>query len=361
MNSDVVIIGGGIAGFLSAYELLQHGVKATIVERGDTGRESSWAGGGILSPLYPWRYPESVTRLASWGQARYEALAHTLYKETCIDPEWIKSGLLFLDTNEKDKAQEWAEQFNISLQAVDSKRVSSLSPALKPSDEAIWMPEVAQMRNPRLMQSMKQWLLDKGIEIRENTPVTGIKIHENRVTGIKTAKGDISVNTVVLAGGAWSREILGDELGSDLKVEPVRGQMLIFRARPDLLPTMVLNEGKYLIPRKDGRILIGSTLEHVGFQKLTTKQALTELKSAAFDMLPELEQYPIEKHWAGLRPGSPEGIPYIGPHPEVDGLFVNTGHFRNGVVLGLASARLLADLVCDQATELDPDPYKLDR
>ena len=361
MNSDVVIIGGGIAGFLSAYELLQQGVKATIVERGETGCESSWAGGGILSPLYPWRYPESVTRLASWGQARYEELAHTLYKESEIDPEWLKSGLLFLDTDEQEKAQAWARQFDIDLQLIDSKRIHELSPSLKPADEAIWMPEVAQMRNPRLMQSLKQFLLDSGIKLRENTPVTGLKIVENRITGVKTVKGEILADTVVLTGGAWSREILGDELGKDLQVEPVRGQMLIFKTRSDLLPTMVMNQGKYLIPRKDGHILIGSTLEYVGFQKVTTQEAFDELKFAAFDMLPELAKYPIEKHWAGLRPGSPEGIPYIGPHPQVAGLFVNTGHFRNGVVLGLASARLLADLVSAHTPVLDLDPYKLDR
>ncbi|MDH5594537.1 MAG: FAD-dependent oxidoreductase, partial [Gammaproteobacteria bacterium] len=147
----------------------------------------------------------------------------------------------------------------------------------------------------------------------------------------------------------------------DLRVEPVRGQMLIFKASPDLLPTMVLNHGKYLIPRKDGHILIGSTLEYVGFQKDTTPAAFDELKLAACDMLPELAKTPIEKHWSGLRPGSPEGIPYIGPHPEVTGLFVNTGHFRNGVVLGLASASLLADLVTNNPPELDPCLYKLDR
>lgn len=361
MNSDVVIIGGGIAGFLSAYELLQHGVKATIVERGETGRESSWAGGGILSPLYPWRYPEPVTRLASWGQVRYEALAHAIYKESGIDPEWLKSGLLFLDTDEKDKARAWADAFDINLEIIDAKRLSDLSPGLKHASDAIWMPDVAQMRNPRLMQSLKQVLIKAGVQIREKTPVNGLKIHDNRVTGVKTEKGDISAEVVVLAGGAWSRAILGEHFGSKIDVEPVRGQMLIFKASPDLLSTMVLNEGKYLIPRKDGHILIGSTLEYVGFQNVTTPEALAELKSAAFDMLPELEKYPIEKHWAGLRPGSPEGIPYIGPHPQVAGLFVNTGHFRNGVVLGLASARLLADFVSGHSPEINPHPYRLDR
>jgi len=361
MNSDVVIIGGGIAGFLSAYELLQHGVKAMIVERGETGHESSWAGGGILSPLYPWRYPSPVTDLAKWGQVRYEALAHTLYKQSGIDPEWLKSGLLFLDTAEQDQAQAWAAEFDVNLELIDSKRISSLAPALKSSAQAIWMPEVAQMRNPRLMQSLKQFLLKAGIDIRENSPVTGLNIVENRITGVKTPNGEIVANKVILTGGAWSRDILGDELGADLQVEPVRGQMLIFKTKPGLLSTMVLDEGKYLIPRKDGRILIGSTLEYVGFQNVTTPEALDELESAAYDMLPALAQYPIEKHWAGLRPGSPAGIPYIGPHPQVAGLFVNTGHFRNGVVLGLASAHLLADLVCEHSPEINPTPYRLNR
>ena len=359
MNSDVVIVGGGIAGFLSACELLRHGVRATIVERSECGRESSWAGGGILSPLYPWRYAEPVTRLASWGQPRYEALADTLYKATGIDPEWLKSGLLMLDTGEQAQATVWARQFGIDLKVIGKESILSISASIVHDNGGIWMENVAQMRNPRLMRALKAYVLDQGVKVLEHRPVTGLKTEQGRISGITTEQGDMLADKVLIAGGAWSRSLLGESLGKGLKVEPVRGQMLLFKAKPELLRTMVLSGGKYLIPRKDGRILVGSTLEYVGFQKVTTEQALTELKAAAFKILPELQNYPIEMHWAGLRPGSPEGVPYIGEHPQIKGLFVNTGHFRNGVVLGLASARLVSDLMTGQPPILEPAPYQI--
>jgi glycine oxidase len=133
--------------------------------------------------------------------------------------------------------------------------------------------------------------------------------------------------------------------GLALQVGPVRGQMLLFKGPPGLVKTMTLYQQRYVIPRRDGRVLVGSTLEYVGYDKQTTPEARAELLRAACELIPELEHQPVEHHWAGLRPGSPQGIPVIGPHPGLDNLFINAGQFRNGVVLAPASARLLADHV----------------
>jgi glycine oxidase len=135
--------------------------------------------------------------------------------------------------------------------------------------------------------------------------------------------------------------------------------MVLFKSSPEVLKHIVLDQGRYLIPRRDGRILMGSTVERVGFDKRTTKAAREELVAAAIARVPALKYAELERHWAGLRPGSPDGIPYIGPHPEVGGLFVNTGHYRNGVVMGLASAQLAANLMLDQPPVVDPEPYLL--
>ncbi|WP_455197011.1 NAD(P)/FAD-dependent oxidoreductase, partial [Kaarinaea lacus] len=164
--------------------------------------------------------------------------------------------------------------------------------------------------------------------------------------------------TVTVACGAWSRQLLRDWL-SRLDVEPVRGQMILFKAQPALLNTMIMRDSHYLIPRRDGRIIAGSTLEYVGFDKNVTPAARQDLLQKATSLIPELANYPIEHHWAGLRPGTSQQLPIISKHPSLSGLFINTGHFRNGVVTAPASARLCVDQILNTSTTLDPAPYCL--
>lgn len=358
---DYLIIGGGISGMLTARELVLAGARVRLLERQQLGQESSWAGGGIISPLYPWRYPEAVSFLADWSQANYQQLASALTLETDIDPEWTQSGLLMLDTDERDEAVEWSVNYGASLEYLQGMALRRCEQALADDiDEGLWMPEVAQVRNPRLLQALRAELELRGVLISEQCEVTDILLEGGRVLGVESSGGRIEADNVIVCSGAWSGQLLNG-LGTELAIEPVRGQMLLYQAEPGLLSRIVLSQGHYLIPRRDGRVLVGSTVEHVGFDKSTTDQALTELQCAALSIVPALSQFPIERQWAGLRPGSPDGVPYIGPYPGVEGLYVNAGHYRNGVVLGLSSARLLADLTLGRHPILDPAPYALDR
>lgn len=358
--SDVVIIGGGLIGMLTARYLAQAGASVTIYEKGEIGRESSWAGGGIISPLYPWRYPDAVTELARWGQQRYEAVAAELKAESGIDPEYLKSGLLLLDIDEQERlgAEKWASRFGYHMEYLGRDGIRALQPNLgETSDHALWMPEVAQMRNPRLVQAVRGSIEALGLTIHEQAPVEDILIEQGAVKGIQLAEGIVPVTKVVVAGGAWSGVLL-KRRGIDLAVEPVRGQMLLFRGEPGLLDHIVLSGSHYLIPRADGRILVGSTLEYVGFDKATTVQGHDELYDFATSLLPPLAELPVEKQWAGLRPGSRDGVPVIGQCGGIAGLYANAGHFRNGVVIGLASARLLADQLLGRETILPSEPYR---
>jgi len=344
---------------LVAWELRAAGAAVTLLERGRLGQEASWAGGGILSPLYPWRYPEPVTRLALWGQVRYRETAQTLLAETGIDPEWTRSGLLILDLDESDRARAWARAHGVPLEVLDAGGVRAAEPAL--AGEAaggIWLPEIAQMRNPRLVKALRRMLERLGVDLREQVEAQRLLVGDGAAVGVETGAGPVSGDAVVVAGGAWSARLLG-ELPHAPAVEPVRGQMILFRGRPGRVRRIVLSGGHYVIPRRDGRILAGSTLEYVGFDKSTTPEARQALWEAAVALIPGLEALEVEHHWAGLRPGSPDGVPYVGEHPEVKGLFVNVGHFRNGVVLGLAAARLLSDLILRREPILDPRDYAL--
>lgn len=356
---DVVIIGAGLCGLLTAYELRGAGLNVMVLDRGEPAREASWAGGGILSPLYPWRYPDPINVLARWGQRAYPALAASLLEQTGIDSEFFPCGLVMFDDGEETMARPWASRWEMPYEVVTGSVPVAAKHCRLGSGNALWFPSIAQIRNPRLTQALVQQLRNSGVVVRGGVSPQ-LVIHAGQIAGVQVQSEWILAKYVVVAAGAWSTQ-LDDRLSQVAKIYPVKGQMLLYRCDPGLLSCMVLSAGRYLIPRRDGRILVGSTVEDVGFDRTLTPEACQELSSFARDTLPQLENAKLEHHWAGFRPATPDGLPYIGEHPEIQGLFVNAGHFRNGVVMGPASARLTAELLLARPPSFDPTPYRLGR
>jgi len=359
MENPVVVIGGGVIGLLTARELVLAGRDVVVLEQSKIGQESSWAGGGILSPLYPWRYPQSVNCIAEFGQTAYPDLLAEL--KHVGDFQWEKTGMLVLDHTEIEEAQAWAaKKRGRKLETIDKSRAESIQSGLHGvGGLAIWMPEIAHVRNPRLLKVLAPYLKDKGVAFRENITVKKVT---RAVRGgglvLDTTAGEIRAETGVVCAGAWSGDLL-KSTGIRLPIAPVKGQMLAFEPAPGLVKPMIMRNGRYLIPRRDGRILIGSTLEYLGYDKASTEVAKRELRQSAIDMLPALAKLKVEHHWAGLRPGTPDGVPYIGEHPDCPGLYVNAGQFRNGLVMAPGSARLAADLILKRPPTFNPAPYSL--
>ncbi len=362
--TDFLIIGGGINGLLLSRELLASGASVCLVDKGELGREASWAGGGIVSPLYPWRYREAVTALADWAQVYYPRLAAQLLAETGSDVEFSPCGLLMLDAKDAGQALSWAADKQRSMLPIDEEQIYAREPGLAPGfKQGLWMQEIANVRNPRLLKALQTALQQSArLQIHEQSQVTAMQHSGSRINEIEVRSVDsgasrkISAGEIIVSAGAWTRDLLAFA-PEKLAVEPVKGQMLLYQFQQLPIQSIVLHQGRYLIPRRDGHVLVGSTLEHVGFDKSVTSQARESLIESAEAILPQLKEMRPKAQWAGLRPGSPKGVPMIGRLPSFENLSVCSGHFRNGLVLAPASARLLADILLGREPILDAEPY----
>jgi glycine oxidase len=353
MQADFLIIGGGVIGLTSAQVLLQGGYRVTLLERGAVGQEASWAGGGILSPLCPWDYQEAVTRLAQRGMNMFSEAAAALHASTGIDPEYQRSGILVLPPYQAELATQWCAQHQLALLHVD---IADYLPGQLHDQHgaALLLPEVAQVRNPRLLQALRKRVEMLGGGILEQHEVKKFEIAGERVVALQTSHGKFSANAYIVAAGAWSKTLLGEH-ALNMDIRPIRGQILLFKFDTPPFQQILLKENLYFIPRRDGHVLVGSTLEDVGFDKSITIEARNNLLQAVRDIFPGWrDQMPV-RHWAGFRPGSPDNIPTIGRHPRLTNLYANSGHFRYGVTMSLASAELLFNEIEDK-----PQPFSIE-
>lgn len=334
-GADALVIGGGVIGLSTAVALCEAGYSVRLLERGRTGRQASWAGGGILSPLYPWREAPVVQDLARESMALYPALAERLRAEAGIDPEWTRSGLvsLGLDAEERERAALWAQRTGMCLGANHRWQ----------GRDALHFPGIGQIRNPRLCAALAVLLVRLGGEIEEGCEVTAIEPGQT-FHRVRSTSGEHRAGRVVVCAGSWTAA-LARTCDWDLPIRPVKGQMILLRGGVGELETILLEEGHYLIPRRDGRILVGSTVEPTGFDQSIDPAVREKLHAFAARLLPAARGMEVEAHWAGLRPEAPEGVPIIARHPQCPGIYVNAGQYRNGLTLAPASARRLVGLI----------------
>lgn len=333
-NTSVVVVGGGIVGCLTAMQLKKQGHTVTLVERNivaaQTSGESSWAGAGIAFPLLPWFYQEIVNELALAGARAYPAVSAELFAETGIDPECTRSGMLIQPPFDQQAALDWCQRYGLQAEL---------------QGDNLLIPEVVQIRNPRLLQSLKAWLIKHGVTLREQTQLMPLQEGASSIHTWQTTTGDtLSADYFVVTSGAWSFELL-KQTALSLEIKPMRGQMLLYQMPPGLLPHILYREGFYMLQRRDGHLLAGSSLEDVGFDTGVTESMRQEMLQKAEAILPALRGQSVIKHWSGLRPGTPHNIPTIGRHPNIENLYLNTGHFRYGVTMAPECARRIVALL----------------
>lgn len=356
----VLVVGGGIIGLMSALELSRAGCQVTVLDQQQHGRAASWAGGGILSPLYPWRYNAAVNRLAHLAPMLYNTLALELLESTGIDIEVSRCGMLMLDVDDHRDALAWSiQEGNQHAEMLGRSAIQRINPRLNSDfQQGLWHKDVANVRNPHVIKALIKHLEKNKVKLAHSVQIIDYKRQGQSVSAVIDQHGQTwSADHIVIACGAWSG-LLAQKFALPLPVRPIKGQMILYKTPPRWLPTMLMSGNSYLIPRLDGHILCGSTLEDTDFDDRTDPEALQLLRQKAEKIAPELAKMSIKQQWAGLRPASPNGVPYIGRAPNFDNLWVNAGHFRNGIVLAPASARLLREQLLDQRSSINITPYQ---
>ncbi len=289
--------------------------------------------------------------LATHGMREYPALLESL--DTPTDAERQVTGMQILDPvgpGESAKGVgEWLDRFGMRHEWLSGGDFPELL-----------LPDVANVRNPRLLLALSEAAESEGITIHAHCAADRLRLDGNRVTGVITTEGAWAADQVVIAAGAWSEALTPDARRGS--VFPVRGQMLRLEPRQEnRLERILMEAGTYLIPRRDGSVVIGSTVEYAGFDKHIDSTAQAALHATACRLWPSLTGAAITHRWAGLRPGSADEIPILGAHPHIEGLWLNTGGFRNGLAMAPASASLLSDLMHGRSPALDPTPYRVGR
>lgn len=352
-TSDVLIVGGGVIGCALAWTAARRGLSVTVVERGTPGREASWAAAGMLSPAAETGEAGPFLELARRSLGLYPGFVAALREETGEDPAYTTAGkvLVARDAAEAGGLREMARRYapiGIEVELLEPAEAHRLEPALGGSlVAAAFLRADHLVDNRRLGSLLWSAAARAGVHFELGERVVEVESDGARVSGVRLAGGrGLPAERVVVAAGCWSGELRG--LPRPLPVQPVRGQMLALESVPPLLERSVGSPAVYLVPRRDGRVLVGATVEEAGYRATATAGGMHALLAGAIELVPALADAPVVEIWAGLRPGTPDDLPILGADPEVGGLFYATGHFRNGILLTPVTAALLGDLLAGE-------------
>lgn len=354
---DVAIAGGGLIGSAIALELSRAHLRVALFDARDPGKEASWASAGILSPA-----PENSAMLAMVPLGRASLAMYPNFVAMVEELSGLPTGYRTHGTLETLFSRHAKAELNtiialhhglgLKAEAISAQDARELEPAVSQELEAaVLRPDEASVDNRLLTIALLEAAKRSGVQIFVGSAVQSISREGSHCRGFVLSHGDrIVARHTIIAAGCFSLQIAGAE--EFAPVRPAKGQMLSLRNDAIRIERVLWSERIYLVPRNDGRILVGATLEHVGFDKTVTAAGIHANLDAAIELVPSLKDARVEETWAGLRPDTPDHLPIIGP-TDVDGLLVATGHFRSGVLLTPVTAKLIGEMVAGQTAQLD--------
>jgi glycine oxidase len=359
-HPDVVIVGGGVIGLTVAYYLAKAGASATLLDRGHFGREASWAGAGIIPPGNAARAATPFDRLRAISSASFPELSRSLHEETEIDNGYRVCGGIELLEDGAPETETWRTEA-IDFQSLDNSELRRLVPELAlEAGSGYFLPDMAQVRNPRHLKALVAACEQLAVGLMPDGRAHSLVRKGDRVVAVETEQGRIEGGQFLVTAGAWTDDLLAP-LGWGPGIRPVRGQIALLDSGNALARPIVLRGKRYLVPRGDGHVLVGATEEDAGFDARPTAGGISGLLAFAEALMPSLEQATLIRCWAGLRPGTPDGLPYLGHVPGLANLFVASGHFRSGIQLSPGTGMVMTDLLLGRQPAVSLVPFRLDR
>jgi glycine oxidase len=369
---DVAIVGAGAIGLSLAWELAQRGKRVTLLDAGEPGKETSWAGAGILPPCLAPESRDPLTALHRLSMELHPVWAERLHAETGIDVGFRKCGGVYLAFDRGEAAALAgmafeAEAGGVPVETWSSAEIVRHEPALREMLSrqeplaARFFPSECQIRNPRFVKALRLACERAGVEVRPHVRVDGFATDGRRIVALSTESNEaVRAGSFVVAAGAWTPKILAP-VGVAAEIFPIRGQMLLYESPEPRLRSVVNVGPRYFVPRDDGLMLVGATEEEVGFEKANTAEGVAELRRLAERTLPSLKGCEPLRTWAGLRPATFDGLPYLGRAPGFENLIIAAGHFRAGLTLAPGTAVVLADDICGQTPVVGLQSFRVGR
>jgi glycine oxidase len=374
--ADAVVLGGGVVGLAVARELALRGVNTTLVERATLGAEASWAAAGMLAPQVEADARDQFFDFACESRDAYPAFADALLEESGVDIELDCTGTLYLAFTEADEREcarrfEWQQRAGLIVEGLTAGEARALEPNLSPLvRSALRFPRAWVVENRKLCDALARASRRAGVEVLEHTEAVSIKTAGGRVAAVETSRGTLATSAVVVACGAWSSQLpveISDDAADQSnagatttpRIEPVRGQILCFATATDapLVRHVVYSPSGYVVPRRDGRLLAGTTVERAGFDKSVTAEGRRAITQHAIEIAPAVEGLKLIDEWAGLRPRAPDTLPVLGTSHKIENLFYATGHYRNGILLAPLTGMLVAEMITTGTTPAPLAPF----
>jgi glycine oxidase len=364
-SPDVVVVGGGVIGCAVAWYLSRAGMRVELFDRGPLGGEATAASAGILAPLAESVSPGPFADLALAGLRAFAEDIPALLDDTGVDPEYRVSGVLRLALDEAsartlEAAARWQANAHLDLRWLEPRQVASLEPRLAGCTGALFSPREGHVNPPRLTAALAAAAANRGAALHEHSAPPRPWVDGGRLRGVLVGADRCSAGQVVLAAGAWSGP-WSAALGTAIPVRPIKGQMIVLRTVPPPVRHVVFAGHSYLVPRVDGTTYVGATVEDVGYDRRVTAAAVHDLTALADRLLPGLRDAEFVRAGAGLRPGTSDSLPVLGPAPGMDNLILAAGHFRNGILMSLITGRIVAALATDREPELPLAPFSATR
>jgi glycine oxidase len=363
---DVAVVGGGVIGCAVARELALAGLQVAVLERAEPGENASWAAAGMLSPLAEADRPDPFLDLLLASRRMYPDFAEALREEAGVDVAYRDEGTLLAALTDDDEQElrarfGWQRDAGLPVEWLSAATAGALEPALSPRVRAaLRFADDHQVDNRLLAPALWTAAERAGAVMKRGAEVVRVVRSAGQVEGVELADGElVRAESVVLAAGAWAAQLAG--LPTALPVRPVHGQLLALSTAPGLLRHVLDSPRVYLVPRANGRVIVGATVEEIGFDRRVTAGGTHALLHAALELVPELTGASLVESWSGHRPGTPDGWPILGPDPDLPKLLYATGHYRNGILLTPITARAIAALVTGDQLPVDLAPFAVGR